>query len=141
VGEDSGMKSWTEKFDAPASVDIKPGPVSIAGMRAEEIMLVPTPKLIDDFIRAIPEVTQIDVKSMPKASARKDGTDVTCPIHIGYHLTTAAEAAHEMLSRGAALSPITPLWPVLEAKTPTTKRLSFVADFVAEQRPGERLED
>lgn len=135
------MKSWTEKLSAPASVEIKPAPVSIAGMRAGEIMLVPTPKLVDDFIRAIPEGTRTDVKSMRKALAREYGTEVTCPIYTGYHLRTVAEAAHEMLSRGAPLSEITSFWRVLDTKTPTTKRLSFGAAFVAEQRAREGLEN
>ena len=135
------MKSWTEKLNAPARAEVKPAPVSIAGMRAGEIMLVPTPKLVDDFIRAIPEGTHTDVKSMRKALAREHGTEVTCPIYTGYHLRTVAEAAHEMLSRGAPLSEITPFWRVLDAKAPTTKRLSFGAAFVAEQRAREGLEN
>jgi hypothetical protein len=36
---------------------------------------------------------------------------------------------------------ITRLWRVLDAKTPTTKRLSFGAAFVAEQRAREGLEN
>jgi hypothetical protein len=134
------MKSWTEKFNAAASVEIKPAPVSMAGMRAGEIMLVPTPKLIDDFIRAIPEGAQVTVKSMRKALAKEHGAEVTCPIYTGYHLRTVAEAAHEMLERGTPLSDITPFWRVLDAKTPTTGRLTFGADFVAGQRAREGLE-
>ncbi|MGI6856547.1 hypothetical protein [Mesorhizobium sp. 1B3] len=41
------MKSWTEKFNAPARVAIKPAPVSIAGMRAGEVMLVPFWRVLD----------------------------------------------------------------------------------------------
>ena len=133
------MKSWTEKFNAPARVDIKPAPVSIAGMKAGEIMLVPTPKLVDDFIRAIPEGGQSDVKTMRKTLAATHGAEVTCPIYTGYHLRTVAEAAHEALENGMKLEEITPFWRVLDATTPTTKKLSFGVDFVAKQRKREGL--
>lgn len=133
------MKSWTEKLNAPAEVVIKPAPISIAGMRAGEIMLVPTSRLIDDFIRAIPQGAQMDVPTLRKTLAREHGTEVTCPIYTGYHLRTVAEAAHEALENGGSLADITPFWRVLDARTPTTRKLSFGAGFVAEQRRREGL--
>jgi hypothetical protein len=60
-------------------------------------------------------------------------------VTIGYHLRTVAEAAHEDLERGMALSDIAPFWRVLDAETPTTGRLSFGAKFVAAQRNREGL--
>ena len=132
-------KTWTEKLNAPAKVEVKPAPVTIAGMQAGEIMLVPTPRLVDDFIRAIPEGSALDVKSMRKMLASQHGAQVTCPIYTGYHLRTVAEAAHEMLEAGSDVSEITPFWRVLDAKTPTTGRLTFGADFVARQRRREGL--
>ena len=58
------MKSWTEKLDTEATVVVKPAPVSIAGMKAGEIMLVPTPRLIDEFIRGIPAGRHVGVREM-----------------------------------------------------------------------------
>jgi hypothetical protein len=133
------MKSWTDRLNAPAKVKIKPAPVTIAGMRKGEVMLVPTPKLVDDFIRAIPEGSHVDVVTMRKTLAKAHKAEVTCPIYTGYHLRTVAEAAHEALERGVSLEDITPFWRVLDAKTPTTKRLTFGAGFVAEQRQREGL--
>jgi hypothetical protein len=133
-------KSWTERRDARAEIEIKPAPVSIAGMKAGEIMLVPTPKLIDDFIRAIPRGGHIDVKAMRKVLAGRYEAEVTCPIYTGYHLRTVAEAACEALDRGAPLDDVTPFWRVLDARTPTTKRLACGEQFVAEQRRREGLQ-
>ncbi len=133
------MKSWTDRLNAPAKVEIKPAPVNIAGMRKGEVMLVPTPKLVDDFIRAIPEGQHVDVVTMRKTLAVAHKAEVTCPIYTGYHLRTVAEAAHEALERGVSIDDITPFWRVLDAKTPTTKRLTFGAGFVAEQRQREGL--
>lgn len=134
------MKSWTERLMAPARVEVKPAPVSIAGMKAGEIMLVPTPpRLIDDFMRAIPRGGAVGVKEMRVRRARAHGAQVTCPIYTGYHLRTVAEAAHLELQGGASLGSITPFWRVIDVRTPTTKRLSFGGAFVAERRLEEGL--
>ena len=47
-------KTWTEKFNAPERHQVKPVPIDIAGMKKGEIMLIPTPKIIDAFIARIP---------------------------------------------------------------------------------------
>jgi hypothetical protein len=133
------MRSWTEKFNASARVEIKPAPVSIAGMKAGEVMLVPTPKLIDDYMRSIPRGSHVDVKAMRNALAARHNTQVTCPIYTGYHLRTIAEAAHEALEHGAPVEAITPFWRVLDKASPTTKRLSFGAAFIYEKRREEGL--
>jgi hypothetical protein len=133
------MKSWTERLNAATKVEVKPAPTSIAGMKAGEIMLVPTPKLVDDFMRAIPKGKAVGVKAMRKTLADRHGAEVTCPIYTGYHLRTVAEAAHEALERGTPLDGITPFWRVLDDKTPTTGRLTFGAGFVRERRREEGL--
>ncbi|MER9305283.1 hypothetical protein NKJ06_29290 [Mesorhizobium sp. M0293] len=40
--------------------------------------------------------------------AIEHGAEVTCPVTIGYHLRTVAEAANEDLERGMTLSDIAP---------------------------------
>nr|WP_246738923.1 hypothetical protein [Mesorhizobium sp. NZP2234] len=102
-------------------------------------MLVPTARQVDDFIRSIPEGVEMDVRALRTALAVEHGAEVTCPVTIGYHLRTVAEAAKEDLERGMTLSDIAPFWRVLDAKTPTTKKLSFGAEFVAAQRKREGL--
>lgn len=133
------MKSWTERLMAPARAEVKPAPVSIAGMKAGEIILAPIPRMIDDFIRAIPRGDAVGVKEMRRRLAPVQGARVTCPIYTGYHLRTAAEAAHREPQGGASLGSITPFWRVIDARTPTTKRLSFGAAVVAERRLEEGL--
>ena len=83
----------------------------------------------------------MDVRALRTALALEHGAEVTCPVTIGYHLRTVSEAAHEALERGSALADITPFWRVLSGKTPTTKRLTFGEEFVAEQRKREGLQD
>jgi hypothetical protein len=82
---------------------------------------------------------EMDVRALRTALAIDHGAQVTCPVTIGYHLRTVAEAANEDLERGMELSAIAPFWRVLDTNAPTTKKLSFGAEFVAAQRKREGL--
>lgn len=135
------MKDWTQKLKTPGSNGIKPSPRSFSDVLEGQSMLVPTARQVDDFIRLIPRGVQMDVRALRTALAIEHGAQVTCPVTMGYHLRTVAEAAHEALDRGTALADITPFWRVLSGRTPTTGKLSFGADFVAEQRQLEGLQD
>jgi hypothetical protein len=132
------MKSWTDKLDDGQPV-IKPSPRSFGDVIEGQTMLVPTAMQVDTFIRSIPEGTSVDVRALRTALAIEHGAEVTCPVYTGYHLRTVAEAANEALRHGMPLSDITPFWRVLDAKTPTTARLSFGAEMVAAQRRREGL--
>ncbi len=132
-------KSWTDRLNDPRPHEVKPAPINIAGMKAGEIMLVPTARIVDAFIRAIPAGQSIDVKTLRQRLARKYKAEVTCPITTGYHLRTVAEAAWEAHQGGAKLSEITPFWRVLNEATPTTSRLACGSDFVIRQRRKEKI--
>jgi hypothetical protein len=108
-------------------------------MKAGEIMLVPTPRIVDAYIRTIPAGKGMDVKTLRQKLASKYKAEVTCPITMGYHLRTVAEAAWEAHQGGAKLSEITPFWRVLDESTPTTARLACGMDFVTRQRKREKI--
>jgi hypothetical protein len=134
------MKTWADRLDAGQPV-VKPSPRTVGDVVEGQAMLVPTARQVDDFIRSIPEGVKVDVRALRTALAIENGAEVSCPVYMGYHLRTVAEAANEALQRGMPLKDITPFWRVLDANTPTTKRLTFGADFVAEQRRREGLGD
>jgi hypothetical protein len=131
--------TWAEKLKSPKPHEVKPAPINIAGMKAGQIMLVPTAKIVDDFIRTIPKGSSMDVKTLRARLARKYKAEVTCPITTGYHLKTVAEAAFEAHQNGAKLREITPIWRVLNEHTPTTKKLSYDSGFIMSQRAREGL--
>jgi len=133
------VKSWNDRLNTPGMNGIKPSPRSFADIVEGQPMLVPTARQVDDFIRAIPKGVEMDVRALRTALAIEHGAEVTCPVTIGYHLRTVAEAANEDLEHGMALSDVAPFWRVLDERTPTTKRLSFGAVFVAAQRRREGL--
>ncbi len=132
-------KSWTDKLETSKPHQVKPAPMDIAGMKAGEIMLVPSPQIIADFIRAIPPGASMDVKTMRQELARKYKAEVTCPITTGILLRIVAEVALEARARGAGLRDITPFWRVLDEHAPTTRKLSCGAAFVAGQRRREGI--
>ena len=133
------VKSWNDRLTTPGTNGIKPSPRSFADVVEGQTMLVPTARQVDDFIRAIPVGVEMDVRALRTALAIEHGAEVTCPVTIGYHLRTVAEAANEDLEHGMALSDVAPFWRVLDERTPTTKKLSFGATFVAAQRRREGL--
>ena len=55
----------------------------------------------------------MDLKTLRRQLAEKYKAEVTCPITMGFHLRTVAEAAFETHNAGARLSEVTPVWRVL----------------------------
>lgn len=132
-------KSWSEKLACPKPHEVKPAPIDIAGMKAGQIMFVPTPRIVDAFIRTIPPGQAMDLKSLRAALANQFQAEVTCPIYMGFHLRTVAEAAFEAYNSGTPLSEVTPVWRVLDARSPTLKKLSYDSAFIKSQREREGL--
>lgn len=132
-------KSWQEKLESPAPEQIKPVPTDMVGMKQGQMMLIPTPRLIDEFVRSLPTGESLDMPGLRGALAAQQGAEVTCPITAGIHLRTVAEAAYEQHVQGAALDDITPFWRVMDKKAPVTKKLACGIDFVTEQREREGL--
>lgn len=123
---------------APAEIVVRPAPVDIAGMRAGQVMLVPTTRLIADFMAAVPPGGSVSVVEMRAELARRFAAEVTCPIYTGYHLRTVAEAALEAHAAGMPVEAITPFWRVLDEGSPTTGRLPDGVAFVRARRAAEQ---
>jgi hypothetical protein len=132
-------KSWAEKLTSPATPVVKPCPVAIAGMKPGQMMLIPTPQLVDAAIRALQPGVSLTVPAMRQRLAAEHGAEVTCPITTGIFLRIIAEAANEALSSGARLDAVTPVWRVIDAKSPMMKKLSFDTSLLAHQRALEGL--
>ena len=77
---------------------------------------------------------------MRAATARAHDAEVTCPITMGFHIRTVAEAAWEAVASGTPISKVTPIWRVLDAASPTLAKLSFDVAFIRDQRAREGLD-
>jgi hypothetical protein len=118
------MKDWSQKLDANPEPVVRPMPKARIGLEKGDLCLLPSARLVDDFIRAIPKGESVSLLDMRATLARRHKAAGTCPVYLGYHLRTVAEAACEARDRGAPLHSITPVWRVLDRDAPTFRKLS-----------------
>ena len=133
-------KDWSEKLATCKPHVVKRLDKNLAGMKSGQQMLVPSPKLLDEFIKNIPEGDSMNVLSMRETLAGQHQADVTCPIATGFAIKVVAEAAFEKLDEGDSLSQITPIWRVLDKESPTLQKMSFDPNALLNQRAAEGLD-
>jgi hypothetical protein len=130
--------TWMDKLNGSKPPVVKPAPISFAGMRQGQVMLIPSPKLIDDFIRKIPKGKQVDMAQMRSQLATLHRAEVSCPVTTGIFLRIVVEAANEAHEKGVAMSAITPVWRVIDPKAALLKKVSFDPGWLLDQRERER---
>ena len=93
---------------------VKPAPVSIAGMRAGQIMLVPTPRMIADFMSSVPAGQTLTATATPRtlfdlglyfvegAASACDASPITCLAGIDANDAGEAETVTHTNSSGSA---------------------------------------
>lgn len=136
----SDKKTWAQRLNDGKAHEVKPAPISIAGMKAGQLMLVPTARMVNEFIQGIPRGRSMNAKELRQAMATAQGAEVTCPITMGFHLRTVAEATWEALANGTPIDRLTPVWRVLPPDSPTLEKVSFDIRFVCHQRELEGLD-
>jgi hypothetical protein len=136
----SKKKSWQEKLEIDRKPVIEKSDKDFAGVKIGQMMLIPTPQIVNAYIRQIPKGKQVDVNTIRKDLAAEYHAEVTCPLTTGIFVRIVAEAAYEAYEKGKPLASITPFWRVIHEKAPTAKKLSFGTSFLKEQRKKEGLE-
>lgn len=132
-------KSWHEKLNIDRQPVIEKADKDFGGVKTGQIMLIPTPKLVDAYIRQIPKGKEVDVATIRKDLAAEYHAEVTCPLTTGIFIRIAAEAAYEEYEKGTSLNKITPFWRAISLHSPAAKKLSFGTEFLKEQREKEGL--
>jgi hypothetical protein len=107
-------KSWREKLENPVAglpkvCEVPDKWVKTMGGRR---ILVPTPRMVDDYVRTVPERKLITVGQIRRKLAEPFQADSTCPMTTGIFLRIISEAAEE--DRRAGREPITPYWRVVK---------------------------
>jgi hypothetical protein len=131
-------KTWQEKLNDGRQPQVEISDKEFAGVRAGQKMLIPTPKLIDGYIRQIPYGKTVAPATLRNDLALEHGAEVTCPLTTGIFLRIVAEAAYEEYQNGKPLEKVTPFWRVLDEKSNTAKKLTFGTAFIKGQREKER---
>ena len=130
-------KTWQEKLNNGKEPYVGVMNRAISGVPAGGIMLIPTPRQVDDYIRAIPKGVSKTQQEMGAELAAKAKADVTCPMCTGIFVRISADAAHEEMSAGK--SEVAPFWRIIPPKANIRKKLTFGDAIVDEKRREEGL--
>jgi alkylated DNA nucleotide flippase Atl1 len=103
--------SWRAKLEKSQEPRLVAVPASMSRF-GTGMMLIPTPKLVDELIRKIPKGKLVTVSELRRKLAADFKADVTCPLTTGIFVRIAAEAAEEDRERGRKR--ITPYWRVVK---------------------------
>ncbi|MFM8348463.1 MAG: hypothetical protein ACKORJ_13315 [Bacteroidota bacterium] len=133
-------KSWVEKRDTGRKPVIKVLQTDFADMRKGQRMLIPTPQLVDAYIRHIRKGKTGSLVSMRRDLAAEHHADVCCPVTSGIFVRIAAEAAWEELQEGKPEKAITPFWRMIGPGSPAFSKLTFGTDYLIRQRHKEHLD-
>jgi hypothetical protein len=135
----SKRKTWVEKRNSSRQPEVEVLEKAFADIEVGEKMLIPTPQIVDAYIRNIPKGTATSMAQMRKDLAAEYHAHKTCPLTSGIFLRIVAEAAHEELAQGKPISKITPYWRIIDEKSNAAKKLSAGVEFLKEQRRKEKL--
>lgn len=108
------MKSrttWREKLEKPQEPRVVKVPPKMSRF-GQGMMLIPTPKLVDNLIRGIPKGKLVTVSELRRRLAADFAVDMTCPLTTGIFVRIAAEAAEEDRMNGRKR--ITGYWRVVK---------------------------
>lgn len=130
-------KNWSDKMGRPAKPEVKCIDVAYAGAPAGSRMLIPTPRLIDAYLRQIPPGRTIAPEVMRRDLAAEQSADFSCPLTSGIFLRIAAEAALEEMANGRTAQEVAPFWRVVDPQSPLAGKLSCGRTFVEAQRKKE----
>ena len=132
--------TWNEKLVSSKPHVVKHLDKNFAGMKAGQMMLLPSAKLIDEFVQTIPSGKSVTMIEMRRALAKTHSADVTCPIASGFCIKIVAEAAFEKLNEGTPFEEVTPVWRVLDKDSPTLQKVSFDKKIILDLKFSEMSE-
>jgi len=102
---------WREKLEKPQEPKVVQIPPTMSRF-GEGTMLIPTPRLVDDLIRKVPNGKLVTGGELRRKLAADFGADVTCPLTTGIFVRIAAETAEE--DRTNSKRRLTPYWRVIK---------------------------
>lgn len=132
-------KSWAEKMKPDAEYKITVNDKDFADIPAGHSLLIPTPMMVDEYVRHIPKGSQTSIKQMREDLAAEYGSEYTCPMVSGIVLRIVAENAFEQMQQGKPLNEVAPFWRMIDMKSPAAKKLTCGVDYLKELREKEGL--
>lgn len=126
-------------MDKPSQPEVKILTHGFADLATNSRMLIPTPRLIEHYLKQSEPGIKVDVKHMRSDLAAQHGADGTCPLTTGIFLRIVTEFANEMIVKGEVIASIAPVWRVLHPKLPLWKKLTFDKTWIEDQQQKEGL--
>jgi len=133
-------KSWVEKRDIDKKFKIKINPKKFSDIPAGTKMLIPTPRILDNFVNKIPEGLFFNSKEIRKKLADKYKAETTCPLVTGILLRIISEAAFEEYQNNQDIKMITPFWRVVHPDSILAGKLACGKEFIIANQIQERIE-
>ena len=130
-------KTWIEKRDCDKSYKIKTIDKKFADIPEGSKMFIPTPRIIDDYIKHIPYGKSTELSTMRNDLATDYQADKTCPVTTGIFLRIVSEASYEELKSGKGIEEVTPFWRIVNPKSKLANKLECGAEFINKQRGNE----
>ena len=132
-------KTWIEKRDCDKSYKIKTIDKKFADIPEGSKMFIPTPRIIDDYIKHIPFGKSTELSTMRNDLATDYQVDKTCPVTTGIFLRIVSEASYEELKSGKGIEEVTPFWRIVNSKSKLANKLECGAEFINQQRENEGI--
>ena len=132
-------KTWAEKLNSTATHKVEVTDKKFADIPEGAKMLVATPRIVEEYVKNIPEGSSSTLQQMSQDLAREYGAEYSCPITSGIFLRIVAEHAYEELQTGKPVDEMAPFWRIIDSKAPAAKKLTFGMDFLKEERRKEGL--
>jgi hypothetical protein len=130
----AAKKSWRQKIESAPEPHVDRLAKDFGGGKAGDLMFIASPKLVRDYIAAIPHGATRDIQEMRREFAGRNAADVTCPITSSIFVRIVSEAAIDEMTAGARPEAVTPFWRIVDPKGPIAKKLSCAQNFVADMR-------
>ena len=111
-----------------------------AGVKAGQTLYVANPKIVDQYVRAIPAGQTRSIVQMREDLAKSKGADATCPVSTAIFLRISAQAAIDEMEGGRSKGDVSPFWRVLRASDRITSKLSIDRQWIDTQRILEGLD-
>ena len=132
-------RSWTEKRDTNKEIQVKINDKKFADIPVGTRMLIPSPKIVDDFVKTIPNGSFMSTKDLRNRLAIQYDAEMTCPLVTGIFLRIISEAAYEEYQLDKNIEKITPFWRVVDPDSRLANKLTFGTEFLIQNQANENI--
>jgi hypothetical protein len=136
----SGMaKTWAQKFDNGRDPVVVTLQKPFCGIPAGSKLFIATPRVVKQYIDAIPPGQGTTIPQMREDLAREWQADASCPMTTSIFVRIVAEAALDELAAGKPEAEITPFWRVVDENGSIAQKLSAGPAFIRKMREREGI--